>query len=90
MFSSTTIASSTTSPTARTKPNKIKRFIEKPNNAINIKTPISETGMAQKGISEALAVPRNKYVTALTKTIASIIALITSCIDSLTNSVSSY
>ena len=54
------------------------------------KVAISETGIAQKGIKEALAVPKNKYVTALTRIIANIIASITSCIDSLTNSVSSY
>ena len=58
--------------TMNTNPNNINRLIEKPSNAIKIKTPISETGIAQNGINEALAVPKNKYVTALTKIIAKI------------------
>ena len=60
VFSSTTIASSTTKPTARTRPNKINRFIENPNKCIKINTPIKETGIAQKGINAARAVPKNK------------------------------
>ena len=44
----------------------------------NINTPINETGIAQKGMKAALAVPKNIYVTALTKAMASTIALITS------------
>ena len=60
VFSRTTIASSTTRPTAKTKPNKIKRFIDNPIAAINKNTPINETGIAQKGINAALAVPKNK------------------------------
>ena len=78
VFSNTTIASSTTKPTARTKPNKINKLIENPINAININTPINETGIAQNGMNAARAVPKNKYVTALTRAIASIIALTTS------------
>ena len=35
-------------------------FIENPNKCIKIKTPIKETGMAQKGITAARAVPKNK------------------------------
>ena len=90
MFSSTTIASSTTRPTARTNPNNINKFIENPMPASIVKTPINETGIAQKGTNAALAVPRNRYVTADTRIIARIIASTTSLIDSLTNSVTSY
>ena len=57
---------------------------------MNINTPINETGIAQKGMNAARAVPKNRYVTALTKAIANTIALTTSLIDSLTNSVVSY
>ena len=60
VFSSTTIASSTTRPTASTKPNNINRLIEKPIPAITTNTPIKETGIAQKGINAALAVPKKR------------------------------
>ena len=60
VFSKTTIASSTTSPTARTKPNKISKFIENPKIFININTPINDTGIAANGINAALAVPKNR------------------------------
>ena len=60
VFSSTTIASSTTRPTANTSPNKINKFIENPIPDKKINTPINDTGIAQKGINAALAVPRNR------------------------------
>ena len=45
-FSTTTIASSTTMPIARIRPNSVSMFTEKPRAAITAKVPISETGIA--------------------------------------------
>ena len=89
MFSRTTIASSTTNPTDKTNPKSISRFIENPKNFIKIKTPTSDTGIAQNGIKAELIVPKNKYVTPVTRITASTTAQTTSFIDSRTNSVSS-
>src|SRR5574344_448249 len=88
-FSITTIASSTTVPTARTKANKVNVLIDisKTGNALNV--PIKETGIATSGIIVALIEPKKIYVIKITINEASKIVLITSFIDSMTKSVSS-
>ena len=49
-FSTTMIASSTTSPIARTSPQSVRLLIEKPKAAITANVPIKETGMASIGM----------------------------------------
>ena len=51
--STTTIASSTTSPIANTRPNSEMMLIEKPNSGNKMNVPMSETGMATSGMSVA-------------------------------------
>ena len=53
-FSTTIIASSTTRPIARTRPKRVRVFIEKPRALINANVPISETGIVIAGMSVAL------------------------------------
>src|SRR5712675_1052687 len=52
-FSTTTIASSTTIPTARTRPKSDRLLSENPNIAMKKKVPISDTGIATIGMTEA-------------------------------------
>src|SRR6185437_3141311 len=52
-FSMTTMASSTTSPVARTMPNMVSELMEKPNILINAKVPTSETGIVMVGMMVA-------------------------------------
>ena len=52
-FSTTTMASSTTMPIARTMPNKVRVLIENPRASIPAKVPIKETGTATAGIMVA-------------------------------------
>jgi len=61
--STTTIASSTTSPIARISANIVRMLIVKPSapNAANV--PMSDTGIASMGISDARAVPRKTNTT---------------------------
>src|SRR5262249_6862950 len=49
-FSTTTIASSTTIPTASTRPNSDRLFSDIPNIASTVKVPISDTGIAMQGM----------------------------------------
>ena len=58
--STTTMASSTTSPIASTRPNSDSVLIEKPNSGNMMKVPISETGTASNGISVARQPCRNR------------------------------
>ncbi len=82
-FSSTTIASSTTSPMARTIASNVIRFHEKPNNCIIMATPIKDKGMVTIGIITARKDPTNKVITINTIKAASTMVFITSLIDSL-------
>ncbi len=82
-FSSTTMASSTTSPIARTIASKVIRFHEKPNSCIIKATPIKDKGMVTIGIITARKEPTNKVMTINTIKAASIMVLMTSLIDSL-------
>jgi hypothetical protein len=71
MFSSITIASSTTSPMASTSASSVSVLMEKPNSAIRAKAPIRLTGMVTSGITEARRVRRNTKITSATSTTAS-------------------
>ena len=68
--STTTIASSTTSPMASTRPNKESVLIEKPNRGKNMKVPTSDTGTASNGISVARQPCRKMKTTMSTRTMA--------------------
>ena len=59
MFSSTTIAASTTMPTANARPASEMTLIERPRAAIATKAPITETGMAIEMTSVARGERRN-------------------------------
>ena len=74
-FSTTTIASSTTMPIASTRPNSERLFSEKPTAAITANVPISDTGIAAIGISEARQVCRKRMTTTTTRMTASNIVL---------------
>ena len=74
-FSTTTIASSTTMPIASTRPNSERLFNEKPAAAMTARVPISDTGMAMIGISEARQLCRNRMTTRTTRITASNIVL---------------
>jgi hypothetical protein len=60
MFSSITIASSTTIPIAKTKAIKVKRLIEKSKIYIDKKVEINETGSAIIGTIRALILPKKR------------------------------
>ena len=57
MFSSTTIASSTTSPIARTKPSSVSVLIEKSSAAMTMKAEMIEIGIVSAGMTVARSVP---------------------------------
>ena len=80
-FSTTTIASSTTMPMARTMPNKVRVLIEKPSISNPAKVPINETGTATAGMIVARKLCRNKYTTIMTKIIAMTKVLMTSSME---------
>ncbi len=61
-FSTTTIASSTTMPTASTSPNSVRLFSVKPNIAMKKNVPISDTGMATIGMTAARQVCRKMMI----------------------------
>ena len=70
VFSSTTIASSTTKPVAMVSAISVKLLSEKPARYMTPKVPISETGTATLGISVARALRRNTNTTRITSTTA--------------------
>ncbi len=80
-FSTTTIASSTTMPTASTNPNSERLFRVKPNRLMKKNAPISETGMATIGMTAARQVCRNMMMTSTTSRTASMIVVTTSLTD---------
>ena len=87
MFSTTTMASSTTMPIASTSPNRVRLLSEKPSRAITAKVPISDTGTSIMGISVARQSCRNTSTTMKTRTNASKSVLYTSWTDSSMNTV---
>jgi hypothetical protein len=71
MFSSTTMASSTTRPIASTSASSVSVLIVKPASAINEKAPIRLTGMVTSGMIDARSVRRNTNTTSATSSTAS-------------------
>ena len=88
-FSPTTIASSTTMPTASTRPTSDRLLSEMPAAASRVKVPISDPGIATTGISEARQVCRNRMTTPTTSRIATKIVCTTSRTDLATKMVGS-
>ena len=71
MFSSITIASSTTRPMASTSASSVSVLMVKPASAISAKVPIRLTGIVTSGMIDARSVRRNTKMTSATSTIAS-------------------
>ena len=67
IFSSTTIASSTTRPAATISAMSERLFSEKPYRYMIASVPISETGIARHGINAARALPRKRNTTSITR-----------------------
>ena len=88
-FSTTTIASSTTIPMARIKPNSDNTLIEKPNTNISAKVPTIDTGTASNGIIDARHVCRKIVTTTTTRAMASSKVVITDLIELRTKTVGS-
>ncbi len=88
-FSTTTIASSTTMPTASTRPNNVSVLIEKPSRCSTAKAPMIDTGTASSGMIDARQVCRNRITTSTTSSTASSRVAITAVIESRTNTVGS-
>ncbi len=89
-FSTTTIASSTTMPIARTSPKSDSVLIEKPKPSSTAKVPTMETGTATSGITDARQVCRNSTTVITTRSTASNRVFTTSRIESRTKTVGSY
>ena len=69
--STTTMASSTTTPMARTRAKRVMRLMESPNMSMKKKVPIRETGTARVGIRVERQSPRKRKTTSATRTKAS-------------------
>ena len=87
MFSSTTMASSTTMPIARTRPKSVRLLRLKPIAAITANVPIKETGTSIMGRIIALQSWRKMRTTIPTRMTASLSVLKTSLTDSRMNGV---
>ena len=85
--STTTMASSTTSPMARTRPKSERVLIEKPSTGKKMKVPISETGTAMSGMRVARQPCRKMKTTMTTRISASKRVFWISLIPSVTASV---
>ena len=85
--STTTIASSTTKPIARTRPNIDSVLMEKPNSGNSANVPTSETGTASIGIRVARQSCKNRYTTRMTSRIAITSVSTTSLMPSVTGRV---
>ena len=86
-FSTTTMASSTTIPIARTRPNSEMLLSEKPRTLITAKVPMMATGTATSGMIAALQFWRKTITTIPTSTTASRRVRTTSSTDSRMNGV---
>jgi hypothetical protein len=80
-FSTKTIASSTTIPTARTNPNSDRLLIEMPSISRTMKVPSRDTGMAMTGMIVARQVWRKMNTTPTTRAIATKMVTMTSLTD---------
>ncbi len=90
MFSSTTIASSTTSPMASTSASSVSVFTLKPKAYMNTHAPTSDTGIVTRGMMVARRLRRNTKITSATSRIASTIVVKTALIDCSMNTEESY
>ena len=81
MFSMTTIASSTTMPVARIRPNSVSVLMEKSISLMKPNVPTSDTGIVIAGISVLRQVWRKMKITSTTSAIASTSVFNTSAID---------
>src|ERR1700739_793241 len=88
-FSITTIASSTTKPVARVTQKRVSELIENSNILLNMKVPISDTGMVTAGMIVARQSSRNRKMTTMTITMGSARVTITSRMESPTTVVES-
>ena len=70
-FSTTTMASSTTTAIARIKPNKVNVLMEKPKAAMTASVPINETGIVMNGMTTARKFCKNKKITKTTSKVVS-------------------
>ena len=80
-FSTTTMASSTTMPTASTRPNRDRLLSDIPNAARIVNGPTRETGIATTGMMVARQFCRKRNTTPTTSRIATKIVTMTSWID---------
>ncbi len=88
-FSTTTMASSTSKPMARTMPNRVRVLIERPAAPRMAKVPSKTTGTAMVGIRVARQFCRKMNMITKTSTMASISVTTTSWIDRVMNGVES-
>src|SRR6266571_3848427 len=82
MFSSMTMASSTTKPTDSVNASSVMLLIENPNTYIAAQVPISDTGTASAGMMVAGTLRRNRKITMTTRQIAMASVSCTSTTDS--------
>ncbi len=85
VFSTTTMASSTTMPMARIMPNRVSMLIEKPRTSIPISAPRMDTGTARVGMMVSRRLCRKMNTTNTTSTTASKKVWITSSMEACTN-----
>ena len=90
MFSTMTIASSTTRPTDSTIASSVSRLIVKPAASIRKTAPTREIGIATTGMITARNDPRNRKITPITISSVSVSVVSTSLIASWMYSVESY
>src|SRR5262249_20503399 len=89
MFSTTTMASSTTIPMASTSASKETVLAEYPMRSNTANVPTMDTGTATRGMSVVRNLPRNRNTTIATKTMAITIVQTTSSIVAVTKTVAS-
>ena len=85
--STTTMASSTTMPMARTRPKRVRLLSEKPSSAMAAKVPTMATGTATRGMRAERQFWRKRRTTTATRMMASRSVLNTSLTDSVMNGV---
>ena len=81
MFSTTTMASSTTRPMASTIASSVSRFSEKPRASMKVAAPMIDSGIVTTGISTERRDPRNRKMTTMTMATASSSVFTTSSMD---------
>ena len=89
-FSTTTMASSTTSPIASTRPSRLTVLMENPATFMILRVPISDTGIEIPGISVVRQLCRKTNTTRNTRPSDSARVIATSRNDAATNIVVSY